>query len=92
MLDLAWASFITRVAILWIRLEADRQTGAQRDRLSERQFIAFYAIICVASFPFFYLIFACTVSESSRFMGSGVTDPDAIQLVPGRLILMDPFP
>lgn len=27
MLDLAWASFITRVAILWIRLEADRQTG-----------------------------------------------------------------
>lgn len=39
-----------------------------------------------------YLIFACTVSESNRFMGSGVTDPDAIQLVPGRLILIDPFP
>lgn len=39
-----------------------------------------------------YLIFACTVSESSRFMGRGVTDPDAMQLVPGRLILIDPFP
>ena len=40
----------------------------------------------------FYLIFACTVSESSRFMGRGVTDPDAVQLVPGRLIFIDPFP
>lgn len=46
---------------------------------------------CPVSF-LYYLIFACTVRESSRFMGSGVTDPDAMQLVPGRLILMDPFP
>lgn len=35
MLDLAWASFITRVAILWIRLEAGRQREWDKEKDEE---------------------------------------------------------
>lgn len=58
-----------------------------------------YIRICLFSFfiqkkkkSWLYLILAWTVSESKRFIGNGVIDPDAMQLVPGRDILMLPFP
>lgn len=85
MLDLVWANFITRVAILWIRLTGQMGVSKSRRQLNNSN--------CVGPIPSrIYLIFACTVSESSRFIGSGVTAADAIQLVPGRLILIVPFP
>lgn len=39
-----------------------------------------------------HLILAWTVRESRRFMGSGVTEPDAVQLVPGRVMRILPLP
>lgn len=81
---MAWANLMTRVAMLWIRLEADGQNTHCNCAFSYSRW--------VSSLPETYLILACTVSESSRFMGSGVTDPEAMQLVPGRLIFMEPFP
>lgn len=85
MLDLAWASFITRVAILWIRLTAQMGLSNSGRRLNNSSYVGLIP-------SWIYLIFACTVSESNRFIGSGVTAADAIQLVPGRLILIVPLP